>query len=56
MKSIFKKLFICLVLLLVSCAINPVTGKQELMLISERQEIELGKDAAPSLNCACLQA
>jgi predicted Zn-dependent protease len=26
-----------------SCAINPVTGKKELSLISESQEIALGK-------------
>lgn len=50
MNRIFKKLFICLLLLLVSCAINPVTGKQELMLVSESQEIEIGREAAPSLN------
>jgi len=29
--------------LVASCAINPVTGKKELSLISEQQEIELGK-------------
>ena len=32
-----------LALLAVSCAVNPVTGKKELSLISEAQEIELGK-------------
>jgi predicted Zn-dependent protease len=41
-------LFSCLIFL-TSCAVNPVTGKQELMLISENQEIELGKKAAPSM-------
>lgn len=30
---------------LVGCAVNPITGKRELMLISDDQEIELGKDA-----------
>ncbi len=34
---------------LISCAVNPVTGRKELMLINERQEIELGKSSAPSL-------
>jgi predicted Zn-dependent protease len=29
-----------------SCAINPVTGKREFTLVSEAQEIELGKGAA----------
>ena len=32
-------LFLC-----VSCAVNPVTGKKELSLISEQQEIALGKE------------
>ena len=27
----------------VACAVNPVTGKKELMMYSEAQEIELGK-------------
>ncbi|HEX5386809.1 MAG TPA: M48 family metalloprotease [Gemmatimonadales bacterium] len=30
----------------VACATNPVTGKSELSLISESQEIEMGKEAA----------
>ncbi len=34
---------------LISCAINPVTGQQELMLVSEEQELNIGKEAAPSL-------
>ena len=32
-----------LVLAALSCAVNPVTGKKELMLYSESQEIEMGK-------------
>ena len=46
-----KRYFLVLfsVSLLVSCAVNPVTGRKELMLINERQEIELGKRSAPSL-------
>jgi predicted Zn-dependent protease len=44
----FKINFICFFLLLVSCAINPVTGQRELMLISETQEMQIGKDASPS--------
>jgi predicted Zn-dependent protease len=46
-----KRYFLVLfsVSLLVSCAVNPVTGRNELMLINERQEIELGKRSAPSL-------
>jgi predicted Zn-dependent protease len=45
-----KRPLIYLLLLLVACAVNPVTGKKELMLVSENQEINLGKNAAPSLN------
>lgn len=32
-----------------SCAINPVTGEKELMLISEEQEIALGAQSDPSI-------
>ncbi|MHB8056252.1 MAG: M48 family metalloprotease [Candidatus Aminicenantales bacterium] len=32
-----------------SCAINPVTGKNEIMLISESQEIEMGKSTDQSI-------
>lgn len=41
----FKRTFfiVFLAFLAVSCAVNPVTGKKELSLISEAQEIELGK-------------
>ena len=31
---------------LASCATNPVSGKSELALISESQEIEMGRQAA----------
>jgi len=36
------------ILLLTSCATNPVTGRPELMLVSEAQEIQLGLNAVPS--------
>jgi predicted Zn-dependent protease len=36
-------------LLLGSCARNPVTGKKEVMLMSEGQELALGKEADPSI-------
>lgn len=32
-----------------SCAINPVTGKKQLVLMSEEQEIAMGKDADPQI-------
>ena len=31
---------------LISCARNPVTGKNEISLVSESQEIEMGKEAS----------
>ena len=37
--------FVCLILLLgIACAINPVTGKRELSLYSEQDEIALGRE------------
>ena len=43
----FRMLFSLMVLLLfiLSCAVNPVTGKRELMLLSESDEILLGKQS-----------
>lgn len=51
MKRFYKIIALILTLLLLpACAVNPVTGERELMLISEEQEINMGKQAAPSLN------
>lgn len=50
MKNTVKKLLIFFLFFLVSCATNPVTGRQELMLISENRELEIGKEAALSAN------
>ena len=36
-------LFVILIVWIISCAVNPVTGKKEFMLVSESQEIALGK-------------
>jgi predicted Zn-dependent protease len=38
-------LFLAFILIPLSCAINPVTGKRELMLVTEQDEISLGKQA-----------
>ncbi len=35
---------LCLIFFIPSCAVNPVTGKQELMLLSEEDEIRLGRE------------
>ena len=39
-------LVLTFVVLLPACATNPVTGKRQLTLVSEAQEIELGRQAA----------
>ena len=35
--------------LVLGCAVNPVTGKRQLMLISESQEIQMGKEYDPQI-------
>ncbi len=42
-------LFLATVMLVISCAINPVTGKKQLMLMSEAQEIQLGLSYDPQV-------
>ncbi len=37
------------VLIYTGCAVNPVTGNRELMLMSEEQEIALGKQSDPAV-------
>jgi len=37
------------VLLMNMCAVNPVTGKKQIVLMSEAQEIEMGKSADPQI-------
>ena len=41
---LFKWVFFSLFLVFLSCAINPVTGKKELMLVSTDQELAIGKE------------
>ena len=41
--------FITIVLVVVSCAINPVTGKRQLMFMSEDQELQLGASYDPQV-------
>lgn len=42
-------LLLTLIILIPSCAINPVTGKKQLMLMSESQEVALGAQYDPSV-------
>ena len=40
-----KKLFLSLIFFLViGCSVNPVTGKQDFVIISESQEIQMGRE------------
>jgi predicted Zn-dependent protease len=48
-RVLIKAIIIILLPCFFSCAVNPVTGRQELMLVSEQQEVNIGKEAAPSL-------
>ena len=53
MNPTFRRLTAVAILLalsgLFSCAVNPVTGKSEIMLIPENQEIEMGKETDRSI-------
>jgi predicted Zn-dependent protease len=42
-------LFTATVLLVISCVVNPVTGKKQIMLMSEAQEIQLGLTYDPQV-------
>jgi len=42
-------LAVTILIVAIGCAVNPVTGKKEIMLISEAQEIELGKNTDQSI-------
>jgi predicted Zn-dependent protease len=49
------KFFTCLLLLsafIQQCAVNPVTGKKELMLLSKDQEVAMGSEADPEIVAA----
>ncbi|MDH5202699.1 MAG: M48 family metalloprotease [Nitrospirota bacterium] len=47
-KTLFTICILFISLSLISCAINPVTGHQELMLVSESQEVTMGKEFYPN--------
>lgn len=49
MRNIFILLTIVFLSFLIGCAVSPVTGKRELMLFSDSQEIELGKNSDPDI-------
>lgn len=41
--------FACSLVLLSNCAINPVTGKKQVVLMTEKQEIAMGKESDPQI-------
>ena len=41
-----------LVSLIAACAVNPATGEREFMLVSEGQEIQMGREADPQVTAA----
>ena len=45
-------LFGALVLTVAACAVNPATGRREFMLVSERQEIAMGREADPQVTAS----
>jgi predicted Zn-dependent protease len=46
---LFLLVFLSGVLLIPSCAVNPVTGKRQFVMMSERQEIAMGADYDPQI-------
>lgn len=49
-RYIFRFALLPVIFLIIgSCAVNPVTGKKELMLVSEEQEIAMGQQADPAV-------
>lgn len=50
LKHTFRFALLSMLFLIIgSCAVNPVTGKRELMLVSEEQEIAMGKQSDPAV-------
>lgn len=49
MKSKIHGIGVIIFLMVTSCAKNPVTGKRDLMLLSESQEIAMGKQSDPDI-------
>ena len=51
MKNFTSKIFSLFILcfLISSCSVNPVTGKKEIMLVSESQELAMGQQADPGI-------
>ena len=48
-KTVVKAIVVALMVWAVSCAINPVTGKRELMLMSSSDELAMGQQTDPQI-------
>src|SRR5690606_195034 len=48
-KTLLPLFIFSISLLICSCARNPVTGKKQLVFMSEKQEIAMGKEADPQI-------
>src|SRR4030067_2974040 len=48
-KTVVKAIVVALIFWTVSCAINPVTGKRELMLMSSADELAMGQQTNPQI-------
>ncbi|MGB6338778.1 MAG: M48 family metalloprotease [Candidatus Aminicenantaceae bacterium] len=48
-KTVVKAMVVVLMVWAVSCAINPVTGKRELMLLSSADELAMGQQSDPQI-------
>ncbi|MBI5199582.1 MAG: peptidase M48, partial [Nitrospirae bacterium] len=49
LSNLYRFISSFLILLLLSCAVNPVTGEKEFMLIAEDEEISIGKEIYPNI-------
>jgi predicted Zn-dependent protease len=47
-----SRVFAAFLLVAAACAVNPATGRRELSLVSEAQEIQMGRDADPQVTAS----
>ena len=47
-----SKLAVALLVVTAACAVNPATGRRELSLVSEGQEIQMGREADPQISAS----
>jgi predicted Zn-dependent protease len=49
MKTMMYFVIFGLIILIIGCAVNPITGKREFMIFSDQQEISFGEEADPDI-------